>query len=45
MRYRNIKTGAVIETQSVLGGNWVPVEEKKTAPAVKKKTTARTSKK
>ena len=44
MKYRNVKTGAVIETRSVLGGNWVPVEEPKTAPAAKKKST-RTPKK
>ena len=42
MKYINVKNGAVIESASVLGGAWKPVEEKKpeTAPApVKKKTT------
>ena len=38
MIYRNEKTGAIIETESVLGGNWKPVIEKKeTAKEPKKK--------
>lgn len=38
MLYRNAKTGAIIETESVLGGNWKPVEVKKeTAKEPKKK--------
>ena len=46
MLYKNTKTGAVIDTPSELGGNWMPVEkpkkktevspEKKKAPAKKK---------
>lgn len=26
MRYRDVKTGATIETDSVLGGDWLPEE-------------------
>ena len=41
MLYRNEKTGIVIDVQSVLGGDWKPVETKKTAeepkPKAKKK--------
>ena len=29
MKYRNIKTGAVIDVRSECGGDWVPVEAKK----------------
>lgn len=43
MKYINSKTGAVLETASVIrGGNWVPVEEKqpkKTTETPVKKTT------
>jgi hypothetical protein len=32
MKYRNIKTGAVIDSSSIIGGeNWVPVIEEKKA--------------
>jgi len=44
VKYRNTKTGTVIDVQSEIGGNWVPVEEpKKTAasPAPKKKRTVK----
>ncbi|CAI3364980.1 HeH/LEM domain-containing protein [Enterococcus cecorum] len=27
MRYKDIKTGAIIVTDSVLGGDWVPADE------------------
>ena len=29
MRYRNVKTGAIINVDSELGGLWVPVDAKK----------------
>ncbi len=29
MRYRNKKTGAVIDVSSKLGGNWEPIESEK----------------
>ena len=29
MKYREKKTGAIVETDSVLSGSWEPVEEKK----------------
>lgn len=41
MKYRNVKTGAVIDVNAELGGNWMPVEPKKkaeTSPAPKKKS-------
>lgn len=43
MKYKNTKTGAVIETTSELGGNWMPVEEpkKEEKPAPKKKGPAK----
>lgn len=28
MKYREKKTGAIVETDSVLSGSWEPVEEK-----------------
>jgi len=39
MRYRNVKTGAIVNVDSELGGLWVPVDAKKPekatlAPAV-----------
>lgn len=39
MRYRNIKTGAIVNVDSELGGLWIPVDAKKPekatpAPAV-----------
>ena len=39
MRYRNVKTGAVVNVDSELGGLWIPVDAKKPekatpAPAV-----------
>lgn len=37
MRYRNVKTGAIVNVDSELGGLWIPVDvkkpEKKTTPA------------
>lgn len=42
MEYRNVKTGAVIDVDSELGGDWEPVKasaaqpEKKAEPAKKK---------
>jgi len=43
MKYRNVKTGAVIDVKAELGGNWMPVEAKKKAEAssVSKKKTAK----
>lgn len=43
MKYRHTKTGAVIETTAVLGGNWKPLSELKKSeePAPKKKGTAK----
>ena len=43
MKYKNTKTGAVIETECKCGGNWMPVEEpkKEEKPAPKKKGTAK----
>ncbi len=40
MKYRNIKTGTVIEVNAVLGGNWEPVN-----PPEKAKTKRQTAKK
>lgn len=38
MKYKNTKTGVVIETTSVIfGGDWVPVEEPKKTPKKRKK--------
>lgn len=37
MLYRNEKTGVIIDVQSVLGGDWKPVKEKKTAEEPKPK--------
>ena len=39
MRYRNVKTGAIVNVDSELGGLWIPVDAKKPekatpAPAV-----------
>ncbi len=33
MKYRNIKTGAIIEIKGKISGGWEPVEETKPAPA------------
>lgn len=33
MRYKDIKTGAIIVTDSVLGGDWVVVDNTKTEPS------------
>lgn len=43
MEYRNVKTGAVIDVNSVLGGNWKPVEPAPEKPkaAPKKKGTVK----
>ena len=43
MLYRNEKTGAIIDVNSVLGGDWKPVKEKaeKTSKETKKKTETR----
>lgn len=41
MIYKNVKTGATLETESKLGGNWMPVaapeKPEKTAPKKKVK--------
>ena len=29
MRYRNVKTGAIVNVDSELGGLWIPVDAKK----------------
>lgn len=42
MKYRNIKTGAIVEVNAVVSGDWEPVEEKKPTP---KKTTKAPKKK
>ncbi len=45
MEYRNVKTGAVINVESEMGGNWVPVsappkkEDSEKKPAPKKRST------
>jgi hypothetical protein len=36
MKYRNVDTGVIIESDSVLSGSWEPVEEKKTKAKQKK---------
>lgn len=44
MKYRNTKTGAVIDVKAELGGDWMPVETKKKAepsPEAKKKKAAK----
>ena len=38
MKYRDNKTGVIIETDSVLSGSWVPVEEKKKTTKATKTT-------
>lgn len=43
MKYRNIKTGVVVEVNSVVGGNWELIEEPKQETAKEpKKTEAKT---
>nr|DAS11693.1 MAG TPA: hypothetical protein [Caudoviricetes sp.] len=37
MKYRDNKTGVIIETDSVLSGSWEPVEEKKKTTKTTKK--------
>lgn len=32
MQYRNVKTGAVIDARSKMGGDWVPVQPPESAP-------------
>lgn len=44
MEYRNVKTGAVINVESEMGGNWVPVsappkKDSEKKPAPKKRST------
>lgn len=34
MRYRNVKTGAIINVDSELGGLWLPVDAKKPEKAI-----------
>ena len=41
MLYRNEKTGVVIDVESVLGGDWKPVEKKKAAEDPKPKKAKR----
>lgn len=36
MKYRDVKTGAIIETNCVVSVSWEPVEEKKTKAKPKK---------
>lgn len=36
MKYRDVKTGAIIDTNCVVSGSWEPVEEKKTKAKPKK---------
>ena len=36
MKYRDVKTGVIIETNCVLSGSWEPVEENKTKAKPKK---------
>lgn len=36
MKYRNVDTGVIVESDSVLYGSWEPVEEKKTKVKPKK---------
>ena len=36
MKYRNVDTGVIVESDSVLSGSWEPVEEKKTKAKQKK---------
>lgn len=36
MKYRDVKTGIIIETNCVLSSSWEPVEEKKTKAKPKK---------
>ena len=38
MKYREKKTGVVIESDSVLSGSWEPVEEKKKTTKTTKKS-------
>ena len=48
MRYRNMKTGAVIDVPSELRGNWVPVTSRKAGtdtPPVREEETAAPAKK
>ena len=33
MRYRNVKTGAIVNVDSELGGLWIPVDAKKPVKA------------
>ena len=37
MKYRNTKTGAVIDVNAELSGNWMPVEAEKKAKTLPKK--------
>lgn len=41
MLYRNEKTGIVIDVQSVLGGDWKPVEKETAEKPKPKKTKAK----
>lgn len=36
MKYINVDTGVIIESDSALSGSWEPVEEKKTKAKTKK---------
>ena len=38
MKYREKKTGAIVETDSVLSGSWEPVEEEKKTTKTTKTT-------
>lgn len=42
MKYKNTKTGAIVDVKSIIGGDWVPVEEpKKPTEDAPKKTVKR----
>lgn len=43
MKYRNTKTGVVIDVKSVIGGKWEPVEQEE-PPKPKKKQSKKTQK-
>lgn len=36
MKYKNVDTGVIVESDSVLSGSWEPVKEKKTKAKTKK---------
>lgn len=42
MRYRNVKTGAIVNVDSELGGLWIPVDAKKPEKATPAPTVSTT---